>query len=58
MIFDIIMNNPGRYKYMSKSKETVSVCLINLGGGEKTYINRYPIFLCLWQKKNINDIMS
>lgn len=43
MVFDIIMNNPGRYKYMSKSKDTVSVCFINLGGKE-TYINIYPIF--------------
>lgn len=56
MIFDIIMNNPGRYKYMSKSKDTVSICLINLEGKE-TYINRYPIFLCLWQEKSINDII-
>lgn len=37
------MNNPGRYKYMSKSKDTVSVRLINLEGKE-TYINKYPIF--------------
>lgn len=31
MIFDIIMNNPSRYKYMSKSKDTMSICLIELG---------------------------
>lgn len=35
MIFDIIMNNPSRYKYMSKSKDTMSICLIEhvLPGG-------------------------
>lgn len=29
MILEIIMNNPDRNKYMSKSKDTVSVCLID-----------------------------
>lgn len=52
MIFEIIMNNPSRYKYMSKSKETVSVCLIDLGRGKNIHkINRYPIFHICGRKK-------
>jgi hypothetical protein len=31
MIFDIIMNHPGRYKYMSNSKDTAPVCFMDLG---------------------------
>lgn len=52
MVFEIIMNNPGRYKYMSKSKDTVSVCLIDLAGGKKQTQNKqisHPLHL--WQKK-------
>ena len=30
------MNNPDRNKYMSKSKDTVSVCLIDLGEKKNT----------------------
>ena len=36
MILEIIMNNPDRNKYMSKSKGTVSVCLIDLGEKKNT----------------------
>lgn len=53
MIFDIIMNNPGRYKYMSKSKETVSVCLINLGGGgENIHKQISHFFMFVAEKKH------
>ena len=50
MIFEIIMNNPDRDQYMSKSKDTVSVRLIDLGGKN---INEIDIlfFIHLWQKK-------
>lgn len=56
MIFEIIMNNPGRYKYMSKNKDTVSVCLIDLGGETYKKINRYSI-LDLWQRKKPHPSM-
>ena len=58
MIFEIIMNNPGRYKYMSKNKDTVSVCLIDLGGGN-IQKNKQVFYLRFVAKKKtppINDI--
>lgn len=49
------MNNPGRYKYMSESKDSVSVCLIDLGGKNNTQNKQMPRLLHLWQKKSLND---
>lgn len=49
MIFDIIMNNLSRYKYMSKSKDIMSICFIELG--KKIYkISRYFIFFVCSRK--------
>lgn len=52
------MNNPERDQYMSKSKDTVSVRLIDLGEKKHTQ-NRYLIFYTfVAEKKSISDIKN
>lgn len=51
MILQVIMNNPGRYKYMSENKDTLLVYPMDLAEKTHTQNKHIPFFIFMAEQK-------